>query len=365
MTNSTSLTIEQRLNLIREVGEEIIGLDEIEEKMKQGKKLVAYDGFEPSGRIHIAQGLVRAVNIRKLIKAGIHFKMLVADWHGYLNNKMGGDIEKIRITGNYFIEVWKACGLVGDGIEYVWASDQVKDPEYWEMVMRVSRAVTLKRAIRCSQIMGRAESDNLSAAQIIYPMMQATDIFYLKADIAQLGVDQRKVNVVARQVADELGWNKPAAVHHHMLLGLTHVDVSKEADAVERAIAMKMSKSQPDSAIFMTDSEEDVERKIRKAYAPPQIVEDNPILEYLKCIVFPSFGVVEVEREEKHGGTVEYASYEKLESDYVSGSLFPLDAKQTLAKYLNMLLAPVRKYFQDDPNARNLLHRVESFQVTR
>ena len=45
------------------------------------------------------------------------------------------------------------------------------------------------------QIMGRSETEELSAAQIFYPCMQAADIFFLKADICQLGMDQRKVRV--------------------------------------------------------------------------------------------------------------------------------------------------------------------------
>lgn len=33
---------------------------------------------------------------------------------------------------------------------------------------------------RCSQIMGRNEQDDLTAAQIFYPCMQCADIFFLK-----------------------------------------------------------------------------------------------------------------------------------------------------------------------------------------
>ena len=37
-----------------------------------------------------------------------------------------------------------------------------------------------------------------------------TDIFFLKADICQLGVDQRKVNMLAREYCDSAGIkNKP------------------------------------------------------------------------------------------------------------------------------------------------------------
>lgn len=62
------------------------------------------------------------------------------------------------------------------------ASEEInKQPgEYWTLVMDVARKNNLKRIIRCSQIMGRAETDDLSAAQIFYPCMQCADIFFLK-----------------------------------------------------------------------------------------------------------------------------------------------------------------------------------------
>ena len=116
------MTIAEKLKLIQEVGEEIIGLEEIETKLKNNEPLIAYDGFEPSGRIHIAQGLVRALNIQKLVKAGVKFKMLVADWHAFANNKLGGDLTKIQKVGDYFIEVWKACGLDTSQVEFIRSS---------------------------------------------------------------------------------------------------------------------------------------------------------------------------------------------------------------------------------------------------
>ncbi|PIV70708.1 tyrosine--tRNA ligase, partial [Candidatus Roizmanbacteria bacterium CG17_big_fil_post_rev_8_21_14_2_50_39_7] len=46
----------------------------------------------------------------------------------------------------------------------------------------------------------------------------------------------------------------------------------------------KMSKSNPDSAIFMTDTTEDIKRKINKAYCLEGDIKENPILEYCKYI---------------------------------------------------------------------------------
>ena len=44
----------------------------------------------------------------------------------------------------------------------------------------IARRSTLARIKKCCQIMGRGE-DKLTAAQILYPIMQCTDIFFLKA----------------------------------------------------------------------------------------------------------------------------------------------------------------------------------------
>lgn len=355
----------EKLKLIKEVGEEIITEEDLKTLLETKKHLIAYDGFEPSGTsIHIAQGLLRAININKMTKSGCKFKILVADWHAWANNKMGGDLDKIQKIGKYLIEVWKACDMDLDNVEFVWASDLVKDDNYWKIVMNVARANSVQRIIRCSQIMGRSESDNLSASQILYPCMQAADIFYLKADICQLGMDQRKVNVLAREVGEKLGFHKPVIISHHMLMGL--LEPPKEAlDAVEKAIAMKMSKSKPDSAIFMNDTKEEIQRKIGKAYCPQMQINENPIIEYCKYILFEKFDRLVVERPEKFGGNLDINSYEELEKFYAEGKLHPMDLKNTVSKYLNELLEPVRKKLEHNKTAQKLAEEIKSYQVTR
>ena len=59
-----SKAIEERVNRIKSIGTEIIGESNLESLLKNKENIVAYDGFEPSGRIHIAQGLIRAINTR-------------------------------------------------------------------------------------------------------------------------------------------------------------------------------------------------------------------------------------------------------------------------------------------------------------
>ncbi|MFT4304811.1 MAG: tyrosine--tRNA ligase [Candidatus Woesearchaeota archaeon] len=358
----------EKIKLIKEVGEEIVTEDElielIENSQKDKKEIIAYDGFEPSGKIHIAQAILRAINVNKITQSGIKFKMLVADWHAWANNKMNGDLEKIKIVGEYFIEVWKASGMDLDNVEFVWASDLVKDDNYWKIVMEVSRNATVKRVIRCCQIMGRNENEALQASQILYPCMQAADIFYLNADICQLGLDQRKVNMLAREIAPKLGYKKPISISHHMLMGLKEPP-KKESSAVEKVIEMKMSKSIPDSAIFMDDNEEDISRKLRKAFCPEGIIEENPVIEYFKYIIFERFDKVIIERPEKYGGNIELNSYDELVKQFENKEIHPGDLKQCASKYINLLIEPVRKHFEENTKAKELLEKVNQFKITR
>ncbi len=357
------MEITERLRLIKSVGEEILTEEELQQLLEQKKHPIAYDGFEPSGKMHIAQGLLRAITINKMIKAGCHFKMWVADWHAWANNKLGGNLDHIQTAGNYFIEIWKSSGMDLDHVEFVWANDVIEDREYWKKVMSVATKSTLKRIVRCSQIMGRSESDLLSAAQILYPCMQCADIFHLKADITQLGMDQRKVNVLAREIGPSIGFWKPVVVSHHMLLGLQ--GAPQGVNVQEKVAEIKMSKSQPDSSVFMTDTREEIELKITKAYCPEKVAEGNPILEISKLILFEKFKEMTIERDKKFGGDVTFVSYMDLEKAFMEGKLHPVDLKKAVSTSLNTLLDPVRMHFQKNAKAKRLLEQVYSYAITR
>ncbi len=354
------MDIKSKIKIIREVAEEIVTEEELIKLFEEKPHPVAYDGFEPSGKIHIAQGIRKAIIVNKLTSTGIKFKFYVADWFAFLNNKFDGDLEKIRIVGKYFIEVWKACGMDLKNVEFVWASDLIKKhPEYWESVLRMSMNASINRVLRCGQIMGREESTENPSAQIIYPLMQAADIHHLGADIAQLGMDQRKVNMLARDIFPKLGFKAPIVISHHMMLGLQFQETDKKG--ADRKIAMKMSKSKPETAIFMTDTKEEVVDKFKKAYCPEGKEEDNPILEYAKYIVFEKFKKIIIKRPEKFGGNLTINGYDELRELYLKKEIHPLDLKLSIAEYINELLEPVRKHFKTSKKARELEKQVISF----
>jgi len=358
------MDIEEKIDLVKQVGEEVVTEPELRTLFETKKHPVAYDGMEPSGKLHIAQGIMRAINTNKLTKTGIKFKFWVADWFAWANNKLDGDLEKIQTTGKYMVEVWKACDMDMKNVEILWAKDVMGDDEYWKKVMTIARNSTVKRILRCSQIMGRSESESLKSSQIFYPCMQCADIFHLEADITQLGMDQRKVNVLAREIGPKIGYYKPIIVSNHMLMGLG-TPPKTAGSAVERAIDLKMSKSKPETAIFMTDSEQEIKNKIAKAYCPEKQTEENPILDYAKHIVFEKFPSLKIERPKKFGGDIEYASFHALEAEYKSGKLHPMDLKTGVSAHINQLIEPVRTHFEKNKKARDLKKQVDSFEITR
>lgn len=364
------MDIESRLSLISGVAQEIITEPELRELLESNPRPLAYDGFEPSGLAHLPFGLYRPLLLKDLHQAGARFTLLLADWHGWINNKMGGDLEKVRKVGDYFLEVWKAAGVDLGRVKVAWASDLVARPGYWKRVITVAKHTTVQRATRCLSIMGRREGELLEVAQYFYPAMQVADIFELGIDICQLGLDQRRANILAREVAEKLKWKKPVLAHHRMLPGLQgqleldKAQVYDENKEREMAIASKMSKSKPGTAIFVHDSPEDIRKKISSAYCRPGEVGNNPVLDYCREIIFRAGKEFRVERPKKFGGDLFFHSYEALEDEFRKGALHPADLKAAASRELDRLIAPIRKHFESG-KARELFQFVKAQEITR
>ncbi|MCD6502986.1 MAG: tyrosine--tRNA ligase [Euryarchaeota archaeon] len=328
------------VDLVTRGAEEVITVEELKEKAKK-RKLRAYQGFEPSGLGHIGW-LICVKKLSEFIEAGIETIVFLADWHAYINDKLGGSLENIRAAGEYLKEAFEVLGL--KNVKYVYASDLVDSSDYWALVIKVAKNSTLARIKRALTIMGRKEDEaELDFSKLIYPAMQVADIFYMKIDIAYGGMDQRKAHMLARDLAEKLGLEKPIALHTPLLPSL-------QAKGRMDTTDMKMSKSNPEAAILIHDSPEEVRRKILSAYCPAKVVDENPVLKLYEYIIFRYFNEVTIKRPEKYGGDVTYDTYKDLEKDYSEGKIHPLDLKENAARYLNEILDPVREYFKENPD---------------
>ncbi len=356
------MDVEDKLKLITRNLAEVVTLEELKQKLESGEKLKGYIGYEPSGLMHVGW-LVWVFKVKDLVNAGIDFNILEATWHAYINDKLGGDMNLIKASTRIIRLSMEALGIPVEKINFVDAEELASDKEYWSLVIRVAKKNSLARIKRALTIMGRKSSEaEIDASKLIYPAMQVADIFYMDLDIALGGMDQRKAHMLARDTAEKLGVKKPVALHTPIissLKGTGRMDSSKEIDDILADV--KMSKSKPDSTIFLHDTPEEIRRKIKKAYCPARQVDLNPIIEINKYILFARDGFeLVVERPEKYGGTIIYSSIENLIKDFQEGKLHPADLKKATAEALIELLEPVRRRLLGDPETKNLIERIMS-----
>ena len=219
-------------------------------------------------------------------------------------------------------------------------------------------------------------------------------------------MDQRKVHVIAREVAEKIGasplsypysqkgnWNpdsngssalntagsnsveapgggnqhakmKPICIHHKLLLGLQKpaiwpVPKDRSKDIVRTQ--MKMSKSIPGSAVFVHDSADEIQKKINKAFCPPDETDLNPVLDWVRGLIFPILGKFDVQRKKGHGGSITYSEYENLRSDYMNGRLHPMDLKNAVAEALIFILKPAREEFGSETK-KKLVDQIRASQ---
>ncbi len=373
------MTNEDKFNLITRNLEEILTEDELRKLIESETPLKHYIGFEISGKLHLGY-LFTLLKIKDLQDAGAETTIWLADLHSAINDKLDGNLETIqKVARGYFVHACKAIfeSIGGDSSKLIFklcSETYSQNPKFWLTLLEIGKKTTLARTKRSITIMGREEpDDSIETAKLFYPIMQAADIFLLGANIAHAGIDQRKVHVVAREAAMQIKTDplkdkngnqiKPVAIHHPILLTLSGVPQNLQGDKDEIAMKSKMSKSKTGSGILIHDTPDEIREKINQAYAPEGIVENNPVLNWTRFLIFydnlASKGdALRIQRPEKWGGDITYTSYEKLEKDYAEKKLHPQDLKMAVAEWLITKLEPVRKYFED-PERKKSLEEIE------
>ena len=377
------MDVQKRFELIKNNTEEIMTEDDLKLLLDSGTKIKHYIGFEISGKIHLGTGLMCMSKVKDFMDTGIDCSIFLADWHSWINDKLGGDREIIKkVAGGYFKEGLKASlkcfGGDPEKLKFILGSDLYhNNDDYWATMVDVSKNTSLSRMQRSITIMGRKEGGSVDFAKLIYPPMQVADIFIQGINLPHAGIDQRKAQVIARDVAlkiktkpllDKDGKQiKPVAVHHHLILGLGKPPVwpVPKEQLQELWSALKMSKSKPDTCIFIHDSPEEIKRKINQAFCLEGETEFNPILDWVKYLIFRDVdSKLEIKRPEKFGGDVTYTSYKELENDFAEKKLHPMDLKNSVSEKLIRILEPARKHFEQ-PKVKKMLKDLEKLIITR
>jgi len=319
------MDINERFELIKRNTEEIISEDELKLLLSKKNHPSVYCGYEPNGPMHLGH-FVTITKLMDFAKVGFKVIILLADVHAFLNRK--GNEEQIKKE----VDNWKkTIKAIGFDAEVVLGSSFQFKPDYQLDIMRLAQSLTIKRGLRSMQEIAR-DIENATVSQLWYPLMQIADIKHLKVDVAEGGLEQRKIHMAGRDLKKELDYDF-IAVHTPLITSL-------------KGPGQKMSKSISGSGISVTDSYEEIKKTIKAAYCPEKIFEDNPILQIVRLIIFPRFDKFEIKRPEKFGGNLSFKNYDKLEKEYSSGNIHPLDLKNSVTEYLEEIIAPIRKSWQ-------------------
>jgi tyrosyl-tRNA synthetase len=333
------MDITEKIDLVtRDPTEEVVTQEELANLFKTNAHPKHYIGLEISGFLHLGSLILTGFKINDFIKAGVKCTVFLADWHTYINNKLGGDWDKIRMVSKYYADAFK---LFCPGVEIIVGSELYESrKDYWMDLVKFAKTMSLDRTMRSLTIMGRStDKDKIELGQLFYPPMQAVDIHSMDLDIVHAGMDQRKIHMLVREIFPKMRWKVPVAVHHHILAGLGEPETGTDSDL--QFISSKMSKSKSSSGIFIHDSEEEIRSKFKKAWCPEGIVEKNPILEIFRYVIFHQFKDITIERPEKFGGNVNYTSYQQLEKDFSEKKIHPSDLKTSAGKYVFDIVRPI------------------------
>lgn len=321
------MEVKEKLELITRNLQEVIGLEELKEKISKKKEISIYWGTMPTGSVSIAY-FFPMLKIADFLKAGCKVKMLIADLHAALDSVPWEMLDK---RFEYYKEaiqsILKTIGVDIKKLEFVRGSSFQLDKNYFNDVLRLSTLTSVHDSTKAaSEAVKSARGENVKLSGLIYPLMQALDEEYLKVDAQFAGLDQRKIMVYARENLPKIGYHPRIELMTPMIRGLVGEQMSSSVEA---------------SKIDLLDNEETVIRKVKGA----EFIEgdvNNGVIALLKYFIFilktDKKEKLKIERPSKFGGTVLYSEYEDLEKDVLAKKLHPLDIKNALAEELNLLL---------------------------
>lgn len=324
------MDIEQRIKLIKRNLQEIIGEEELREKLTKNKALSVYWGTMPTGSPHIAYFLP-LLKIRDFLNAGLKVKILIADLHAALDGVSWEILEKRQKYYETLIPLMlKSLGVDIRKLEFIQGSKIQRTPEYFEDLLKLTMMTSVKEATKAASEVVKMD-ENPRLGNLLYPLMQALDEEYLKVDAQFGGVDQRKIFVFARENLPKLGYKSRIELMNPIIPGL---------------VGKKMSSSVQNSKIDVLDKPETIRKKINGAECEMGN-PDNGIMAFLKYVIFTLKGdrgeKLCIKRPEKFGGDKEYESYEAIEKEFIEKKIHPQDLKNSIAEEIISLLKPLEK----------------------
>lgn len=307
--------------------QETIGLDELPDR-----QLNMYWGCAPT-RVPSLAYFVPLLKLRDCIKTNkINVIIFLADLHSFMDKGFDNTYKYKERTDFYeflLTHLMNAIGVEKNKFTFVRGSEVQLTPEYMTNLLKFTTLVS----VRDSQHAGTEvvkHNKHPSLSSLLYPLMQCLDEVALKADIQLGGMDQRKIFALSRDFVPKLGFKKCSYVLNPLIPSLQK--------------GSKMSSSEPKGKIEFTDTKEEIDQKIKKAFCEDKDVNlsTNPCLSITKYILFPIFNSVG-----------EYKEYSLFEKDWSEGLITSQKLKEYVSNYVNRLIEPIREILKSNSELFN------------
>lgn len=290
---------------------------------KEQKKITVLTGDRPTGKLHIGHYVGSIQNRLKLQDTADRAFYMIADVQALTDN--AENPEKVR---NNVIEVALdnlACGL-DPRKTTMFIQSQV--PEIAELTIFFMNLVTLARLKRNPTVKNEMKQknfgDDVPVGFLMYPVSQAADILFCKANLIPVGDDQLPQIEQANEIAHDFN-----RIYGELFQKIEHL-VGPRLPGLDGDA--KMSKSLGNT-INLSDSPEEIEKKVMKMYTDPNHIKVTDPGKVEGNMVFTYLDFFDSKKDE----------VEELKKKYRAGGLGDVEIKKRLIEVLREILDPIRE----------------------
>ena len=223
-------SIDEQIRIISKGVDEIIGLDELREKLQQGKSLTVKLGLDPSAPdIHLGHTVVLR-KLKQLQDLGHKIIIIIGDFTGKIGDPTGKSQARKALTTEQVLEnartyetqIFKI--LDKEKTEVKFNSDWLSKMNF-EDVIKLGSKMTVARMLEREDFKKRYENQMpISIHEFFYPLMQGFDSVQLNADIELGGTDQRFNLLMGRMLQKEFGQEPQTTIMMPLLEGLDGIN---------------------------------------------------------------------------------------------------------------------------------------------
>ena len=223
-------SIDEQIRIISKGVDEIIGLDELKEKLAKNKTLIVKLGLDPSAPdIHLGHTVVLR-KLKQLQDLGHKIIIIIGDFTGKIGDPTGKSQARKALTTEQVLEnartyetqIFKI--LDKEKTEVKFNSDWLSKMNF-EDVIKLGSKMTVARMLEREDFKKRYENQMpISIHEFFYPLMQGFDSVQLNADIELGGTDQRFNLLMGRMLQKEFGQEPQTTIMMPLLEGLDGIN---------------------------------------------------------------------------------------------------------------------------------------------